>query len=76
MRDLTGAPNVLNIDATIVASHPMIGPYREAMRRSVARILGIEVNQVSIKASSGNGLTDFGKGEGVAATVVVLVEGS
>lgn len=76
VRDLTGEPRVLNVDVTVLAAQPKIGPHRDAMRREIARLLSIEVSQVSVKASSGNGLTDFGRGEGVAATVVVLVEGS
>ncbi len=45
------------------------------MRANIAALLGIPVDRVSVKASSGNGLTDFGRGEGVAATVVLLAEG-
>jgi 2-C-methyl-D-erythritol 2,4-cyclodiphosphate synthase len=44
------------------------------MRESIAALLGAEVSRVSVKASSGNGLTAFGRGEGIAAEVVVLVE--
>jgi 2C-methyl-D-erythritol 2,4-cyclodiphosphate synthase len=45
------------------------------MRANIAALLGTEPVRISVKASSGNGLTDFGRGEGVAATVLVLVEG-
>lgn len=51
-----------------------MGPYRDAMRASICELLGIPVGCVSVKASSGNGLTDFGRGEGIAATVVLLAE--
>ena len=44
------------------------------MRTNIAALLGTEPARVSVKASSGNGLTDFGRGDGVAATVLVLVE--
>jgi len=73
-RERTGRPPVLNVDVTVLAERPRVGPYREAMRERIASLLEIGVDRVSVKASSGNGLTDFGRGEGVAATVVLLIE--
>ena len=75
VRELTDHPAILNVDVTILAVRPRVGEYREAMRANIAALLGIPVARVSVKASSGNGLTDFGRGEGVAATVVLLVGG-
>jgi 2-C-methyl-D-erythritol 2,4-cyclodiphosphate synthase len=75
VRELTDHPGILNVDVTVLASRPRVAPHREAMRANVAALLGIPVARVSVKASSGNGLTDFGRGEGVAATVVLLAEG-
>lgn len=72
VRDLTDHPEVLNVDVTILAVRPRVGDFREAMRANIAALLGVSVDRVSVKASSGNGLTDFGRGEGVAATVVLL----
>ncbi len=72
VRDLTDHPEILNVDVTIIAAKPRVAGHREAMRANIAALLGIEIGQVSVKASSGNGLTDFGRGEGVAATVVLL----
>ena len=69
-----GNARVLNVDVTIVAKRPPLAPYREAMRSSIAELLGIPLPCVSVKASSGNGLTDFGRGEGIAANVVLLAE--
>jgi len=57
-----------------VAARPRLAPHRDAIRERIAGLLAIEEEQVSVKASSGNGLTDFGRGEGVSATVVLLVE--
>ena len=71
---LTGRPAVLNVDITVVGVRPRLAPYREPIRERIAALLGIEKTQVSVKASTGNGLTDFGRGEGVAATVVLLAE--
>lgn len=73
VRELTDHPEIGNVDVTILAAKPRVAEHREAMRASIAALLGTEPGRVSVKASSGNGLTDFGRGEGVAATVVVLV---
>jgi 2C-methyl-D-erythritol 2,4-cyclodiphosphate synthase len=43
------------------------------MRENIAALVDVTADRVSVKASSGNGLTEFGRGEGLAATVVVLV---
>ena len=72
VRELTDHPEILNVDVTILAARPRVAEFREAMRTNIAALLGVPVGRVSVKASSGNGLTDFGRGEGVAATVVLL----
>ena len=69
-----GHPVVVNVDVTLVAERPRIGPYRDAMRGVISALLGIPLERVSVKASSGNGMTGFGRGEGVFASAVVLVE--
>ncbi len=74
VREITGGPEVLNVDVTLIAARPRVGPFRDAMRERIAVLLGVPVSRVSVKASSGNGLTDFGRGEGVAAEAVVLVD--
>lgn len=73
VRELTDHPEIGNVDVTILASRPRVAEFRDAMRANIAALLGTDPARVSVKASSGNGLTDFGRGEGVAATVVVLV---
>ena len=75
VRELTDHPEIGNVDVTILAARPRVAEHREAMRANIAALLGISVGRVSVKASSGNGLTDFGRGVGVAATVLVLVAG-
>jgi 2-C-methyl-D-erythritol 2,4-cyclodiphosphate synthase len=69
-----GAARIFNVDVTIVAKRPALSPHREAMRASIAELLGIPLTCVSVKFSSGNGLTDFGRGDGIGATVVLLAE--
>ena len=71
---IAGRPRVLHVDVTVVASRPRLGPYRLAMRESIASLLGVPEASVSVKFCTGNGLTDFGRGEGVAATVILLAE--
>ena len=72
--DRIGHPRVGNVDVTLVGLRPRLGPFREAIRDEIAGLLGIPKGRVSVKASSGNTLTEFGRGEGVAAWVVLLAE--
>lgn len=65
---------VVNVDATLIAEAPKIGPYLEAMRGKIAAALGIEVAQVGIKATTNEGLGALGRGEGMAAMAVASVE--
>lgn len=64
---------VANADLTILAGSPRIGRHREAMRGSVARLLGVGDAQVNIKATTTEGLGFIGRGEGLAAQAVVLL---
>ncbi len=63
-----------NIDATVIAQRPKLSPYREEMREKIAEALGISVNQVSIKATTEEGLGFTGNGEGISAQAVALLE--
>ena len=65
---------VVNIDATVVAQAPKLAPYREDMRRNIADALGIDVAQVSVKATTEEHLGFTGSGEGIAAHAIVLIE--
>lgn len=62
-----------NIDATIHAQAPKIGPYAKAMVANIASDLGVEEHQVNIKAKTNEGLGYLGRKEGIAATVVALL---
>ena len=62
-----------NIDATIIAQRPKMMPHLPRMRENVARALGIETNQVSIKATTEEGLGFTGSGEGIASQAVCLL---
>ena len=63
-----------NIDATVIAQRPKLAPYREEMRENVAKALGISVDQVSIKATTEEGLGFTGTGEGISAQAIALLE--
>ena len=65
---------VVNVDLTLVAEAPRIGPWREAIRQSVARSLGLAEAQVNLKATTTEGLGFIGRGEGLAALATVLLE--
>ncbi len=66
---------VVNIDATVVADKPKLRGYIDAMREQLSKALGIGIDRVSVKASSNNGLGAIGRGEGIAAYAVALIEG-
>ncbi len=65
---------VVNIDATLIAQAPKVAPYREVMRQNMADALGVNVTQISIKATTEEHLGFTGSGEGLAAHAVALVE--
>jgi 2-C-methyl-D-erythritol 2,4-cyclodiphosphate synthase len=64
----------VNVDITIVAQQPKIGPHREAMRHRLAELLGLDAEAVNVKATTTEQLGLIGRGEGIAALAVVLVD--
>ena len=62
-----------NVDATVVAQAPRIAPYREAMAANMAHAAGISPGQVSVKATTTEGLGWVGIGEGIGAMAVALL---
>ena len=65
---------VINLDATLIAETPKIGPHLEAMREKISATLGISKTSVGIKATTNEGLGALGRGEGIAALAVASVE--
>ena len=65
---------VVNIDATLLAQAPKVGPYKQEMAENMARALGIQPDQVNVKATTEEGLGFTGDGSGMAAHAVVLLE--
>lgn len=62
-----------NIDSTIIAQAPKMRPHIEDMRRNIADALKIEISQVSVKATTEEGLGFTGSGEGIAAQAVCML---
>jgi 2-C-methyl-D-erythritol 2,4-cyclodiphosphate synthase len=65
---------VMNLDSTIFADAPKLFPYREAMKKNIARTIEIEPRCVNVKATTLEGLGMIGKGEGIGAMCVALLE--
>jgi len=62
-----------HVDCTIIGEAPKVGPHREAMRRRIAEIAGLRTDQVSIKATTTEGLGFTGRREGIAAQAVASI---
>jgi 2-C-methyl-D-erythritol 2,4-cyclodiphosphate synthase len=67
---------IANIDATVFAEKPKIGPYRAAMAEQLAIAVGVKPNRVNVKATTTEGLGFTGRQEGIAASAVALLEES
>ncbi|MDD5313020.1 MAG: 2-C-methyl-D-erythritol 2,4-cyclodiphosphate synthase [Dehalococcoidia bacterium] len=65
---------IYNIDSTVVAQAPKIAPYIDEMRLKISRALNIDINLVIVKATTTDGLGFAGRGEGIAAYAVTLIE--
>ena len=63
-----------NIDATIIAQRPKMAPYIEQMRHNIAKALGIDVENINVKATTEEGLGFTGSGGGISANAVCLLE--
>lgn len=74
VRELTKRYRIVNVDATIVAQAPRMAPHMPAMARNIAADLEIPVDAVNVKATTTEGLGFTGRGEGIAAHAVVLIE--
>jgi len=66
--------HIVNVDATLVLESPRIAPHAEAMRSNLAGALGVKVDRVSVKATTNERIGALGRGEGIAAMAVALLE--
>ena len=65
---------IVHISVSIECFTPKISPKVEEMRKNIARILGISEKSVGITATTGEGLTEFGKGQGISCFAILTVE--
>lgn len=65
---------VINIDSTVVCENPKLSPYFGRMRAQLAKVLQIDVGQISVKATTNEKLGYIGRGEAIAAQAVVLID--
>ncbi len=65
---------VSNVDATILAEQPMLRPYIEDIRASLAGCLETDIGAVSVKATTTDGLGFIGRGDGIASMAVAVIE--
>ena len=71
VRDKGGV--IAHVDVTLICERPKIAPHREAMRARIAEILGLEIDRVSVKATTTEGLGFAGRREGLAAQAVATI---
>jgi 2-C-methyl-D-erythritol 2,4-cyclodiphosphate synthase len=64
---------ILNVDVTVICEAPRLGPHTQAMRERLARTLGIGVQHVSVKVKSNEGMGWIGRGEGIGAIAIALL---
>ena len=65
--------HVVNVDSLIMIEKPKMAPHVDAMRKNIAGVLGVSVDQVSVKATRGEKMGFVGREEGVLAQAVVLL---
>ena len=66
--------SIQNIDTIIFAEAPKIGPYRKSMQENMAKAVEVDPGCINIKATTTEGLGMFGRGEGIGAMSIVLLE--
>ena len=64
---------VVNVDATVILEQPRIAPHADTMRQNIARSLGVSPDQVSVKATTSEGMGFVGTGMGASAHAVALL---
>jgi 2-C-methyl-D-erythritol 2,4-cyclodiphosphate synthase len=65
---------IINIDCAVTCEKPRILPYRDAIRASLARVMGVDVSAVFVKGKTNEGLGETGRGEAVEALAVCLIQ--
>ncbi len=65
---------IRHVDATVLCERPRLGPYRDAIRASLAEPIGLPPLEVNVKFTTGEGLGFVGRGEGIAAQAIATVD--
>ena len=65
---------VVNVDCTVIAQAPKLAPHRDAIRQRIATLLAVELEQVNVKGKTTERLGFVGRGEGIAASAVCLLQ--
>ena len=65
---------IVNVDATVIAEAPRLAPHIDAMRANLAGALGVGIDAVSVKATTADRLGSLGRGEGIAALAIALLD--
>lgn len=66
--------SIINADSTVFAEAPKLSPYKNAIQKNIAQTLNVEPGLINIKATTTEGLGMIGKGEGIGAMCVVLID--
>lgn len=66
---------IANCDVTVIAENVRVAPHRQVMRSRIAGAISSDIDRVSVKATTTDGLGWIGRGEGIAAQAIVTVEG-
>ncbi len=65
--------HILNVDSVIICERPKLSPHYQLMRERLSEALGVSLDQVSIKATTNEGLGEIGAGDAVAAKAIALI---
>ncbi len=63
-----------NLDTVVLSEEPKLAPWRDKMRENISSALDIDIKQVSVKATTAEGMGFTGRGEGISAQAIVLIE--
>jgi 2-C-methyl-D-erythritol 2,4-cyclodiphosphate synthase len=66
--------SVVNVDATVICEEPKVAPHAAAMAERLAGALGVEAKRVSVKGTTNEGMGFVGRGEGIAALAVAMLQ--
>jgi 2-C-methyl-D-erythritol 4-phosphate cytidylyltransferase/2-C-methyl-D-erythritol 2,4-cyclodiphosphate synthase len=64
---------IAHVDATVICEAPKVGPHREAIRANLAKLMGLDIGRVAIKATTTEKLGFTGRREGIAALAIATV---